>query len=89
MSRGKCPHKHIQHCPLYVGMHIAGGPSCWPKRGDLELNGCEVEQGGDYGKLVAKFAAAHPREYQECAFAEQAMEASEQRSRNMVLNGIH
>ena len=90
MSRGKCPHKHIQYCPLYVGMHIAGGPSCWPTNGsDPQDKGCAVEQGADYGQLLAKFAAAHPREYEQCAFAEHARESKEQQSRNMVLNGIH
>lgn len=89
-SRGKCPHKHIQYYPLYVGMHIADGPSCWPTNGsDPNEKGCAVEQGADYGKLLAKFAAAHPREYAECAFAESARETKEQHSRNMVLNGIH
>lgn len=88
--RKKCPHKHIQYCPLYVGMHIAGGPSCWPKNGsDPMLKGCAVEQGADYGKLAAQFAAAHPREYAQCTFAEQARETKEQASRNMVLNGVH
>ena len=85
----KCPHDRIQYCPLYVGMHIAGGPSCWPKDNNPEENGCAVDQGADYGKLVAKFAAQHPREYAECTFGEQANEVKEQRSRNMVLNGIH
>ena len=35
----KCPHDRIQYCPLYVGMHIAGGPSCWPKDNKPEENG--------------------------------------------------
>ena len=46
MSRGKCPHERIQYCPLYVGMHISGGPSCWPKNGSDPMDkGCAVEQG--------------------------------------------
>ncbi|MDE2098016.1 MAG: hypothetical protein KGL39_12255 [Patescibacteria group bacterium] len=87
--RTKCPHEHIQHCPLYIGMHIAGGPSCWPKNGKLEEKGCAVDQGADYDKLVAKFAAAHPRDYAECQFMEAAHESKEQRRRNLVVNGIH
>jgi hypothetical protein len=69
-------------------MHIAGATSCWPRKGDLD-DGCAVQQGDDYEKLVAKFAAQYPREYAQCSFAEHARAVSEQRSRNLVLNGIH
>lgn len=86
----KCPHNRIQHCPLYVGMHIAGGPSCWPKRGDPEQDGCAVEQGeAGYEELVAEFWRAHPKDFTEVTLAEREYEAKEQRARNMRLSGIH
>lgn len=84
---GKCPHAKIQYCPLYIGMHIAGGPSCWPKTGDLE-NGCAVDQGASYEDLVAAFFRAHPEDFAEVTMAERADEAREQRNRNMRLSGV-
>ncbi len=86
---GKCPHDRIQYCPLYVGMHIAGGPSCWPKKGDPEMDGCAVEQGEPYEELVAKFFRAYPEEFAAVTLAEREYEKREQRSRNLANNGIH
>lgn len=89
MSRtpyGKCPHAKIQYCPLYIGMHIAGGPSCWHR--NLE-EGCAVDHGAPYEELLAKFFRVHPDIVAERAMAENADEASEQRSRNMRSIGLH
>ena len=87
----KCPHDRIQYCPLYVGMHIAGGPSCWPKNGsDPASKGCAVEQGlATYEELVGEFWHAHPQEFAEVTLAERRYEAGEQRQRNMRLSGVH
>lgn len=89
MSRGRCPHAKIQYCPLYVGMHIAGAPSCWPKKGDPEMDGCAVEQGEPYEELVAKFFRAHPDEFAAVTLAERKDEALDQRARNMRTAGLH
>ena len=84
----KCPHDLIQFCPLYAGMHIDNGPSCWPKNNDLE-KGCAVDQGASYATLLARFERAHPDIVKERAAAERHHHASEQRDRNLKLNGIH
>lgn len=84
---GKCPHANIQYCPLYIGMHIAGGPSCWPKNNDLE-NGCAVDQGASYEDLVAAFFRAHSEDFAEVTMRERADEAREQQSRNMRFAAI-
>jgi hypothetical protein len=73
---------------MYVGMHIAGGPSCWPKNNDLD-KGCAVDQGASYEELVALFFRAHPAEFAEVTLAERRAESGEQRSRNMRLSGVH
>lgn len=86
---GKCPHEHIQYCPLYIGMHIAGGPSCWPKNNRLEDLGCAVDQGASYENLVANFFRAHPRDFAECTMRERDYEAGIQRKRNLRLLGLH
>lgn len=84
----KCPHSKIQFCPLYVGMHIAGGPSCWPK-GDLQ-EGCAVDHGeAAYEELLAKLFRVHPDVIAERAVAENDDMAREQRQRNMRLSGVH
>ena len=87
----KCPHEHIQYCPLYVGMHIADGPSCWPKNGsDPAEHGCAVEQGlAEYEDLVAEFWHAHPDEFAACTLAERQRESKEQRQRNLKAAGLH
>jgi hypothetical protein len=83
-----CPrHRNIIYCPLYVGMHMPGGPSCWHER--LPENLCAVALGADYDQLVATFAAKHPREYATLKFNEAAAESKEQRARNMRAAGIH
>ncbi len=82
----KCPHAKIQYCPLYVGMHIVDGPSCWHK--NLE-DGCAVDHGASYEDLVAAFFRAHPADFAEITLAERASESREQRQRNVRLNGLH
>ncbi len=91
MSRGKCPHDRIQYCPLYIGMHIVGGPSCWPKNGSDPMDkGCAVEQGlAQYETLVSAFFRAHSAMFAEITLAERAYENGEQRARNMRLSGVH
>lgn len=85
----KCPHEYIQYCPLYIGMHIAGGPSCWPKNNRLEDLGCAVDQGAPYEELVIKFFQAHPKDFAEVTAAEREFEAGMQRKRNMRHSGVH
>lgn len=85
----KCPHAKIQFCPLYIGMHIAGGPSCWPKNNELD-DGCGVDQGHfTYEEKVIEFWRAHPQDFAEITLNERADEAGEQRKRNMRLMGLH
>lgn len=88
-ANGKCPHELIQYCPLYVGMHIAGGPSCWPKNGKLEERGCAVDQGASYENLVADFFREYPQDFAEITQVEHDHESGEQRRRNLRLNGVH
>lgn len=85
----KCPHEYIQFCPLYVGMHIDGGPSCWPKNNRLEDLGCAVDQGASYENLVADFFREHPQDFAEITMAEREHESGLQRKRNMRLSGVH
>lgn len=85
---GKCPHARIQYCPLYIGMHIVGGPSCWPANNDLDM-GCAVDQGASYEALVTAFFRAYPADFAEVTLAERRSETVGQRSRNMRLLGLH
>lgn len=39
----KCPHENIIHCPLYIGAHVAYGPSC--DDGGLGAGTCAVDRG--------------------------------------------
>jgi hypothetical protein len=72
-------------------MHIAGGPSCWPKNGSDPMDkGCAVEQGlATYEDLVGDFWHAHPKDFAEITLAEREFESREQRQRNLQRNGIH
>lgn len=85
---GKCPHERIEHCPLYVAAHEAGGYGCDDgKLGDHE--GCAVDRGVDYGRAVARLCDANRELVQECAEREGFYLKMEQRRRNRLLNGIH
>ena len=84
----KCPHDRIEHCPLYVAAHEGGGFGCDDGRlGEHE--GCAVNRGMDYGRAVSRLCGARREIVQECAEAESLWLKTEQRKRNLSLNGIH
>lgn len=81
-----CPHKDIRFCPLYVAMHIAGGPSCATK--DLQ-DGCAVAQGASYKALVERLRVTWPGVVERCEWEEALADRRDQRARNLRTNGIH
>lgn len=86
---GGCPHADIRFCPLYLGAHDPElGASC--DDGRLGEGGCAVDRGLSYAAVVAKMPV---RFIAELAFREDAeavaRHSSEQRSRNMMLLGLH
>lgn len=85
---GKCPHDRIEHCPLYVAAHEGGGFGCDDGR-LWEQDGCAVDRGMDYGRAVARLCGANRELVQECAEREGLWLKTEQRKRNMRVNGIH
>lgn len=87
MNERKCPHRNIVDCPLYIGMHIVGGHSCWSDR--LEEGLCAVDLGANYDGLIEAMRVKHPREVAECEWRSAQRESQEQRKRNMLLAGIH
>lgn len=83
----KCPHDNIVDCPLYHGMHVGGGPSCWSDRIPEGL--CAVDLGANYDALVLALRIKHPMVVAECEWNAAIRARSEQRERNMRLNGVH
>lgn len=86
-EHSKCPHENIVDCPLYHGMHIAGGPSCVSNRLDEGL--CAVSMGADYESLLVALTIAHPKVVAECEWNAALRQSKEQRDRNMRTNGLH
>lgn len=82
-----CPHPDIRWCPLYISMHVAGGPSC--DDGRLDEGGCAVDRGVRYEQLLGKLLTVHPRIVAQAEWDQRANESREQRLRNMTLLGIH
>ncbi len=83
----QCPHPDVQWCPLYVAMHVPGGPSC--DDGRLDEGGCAVDRDAAYQELLGRLIAATPRLVAQVEWDQRARESSEQRLRNMRLLGIH
>jgi hypothetical protein len=82
----KCPHAHINHCPLYVESHNCRQLGCV----DDLAKPCRVERGKmRYEKAVANLRTEDARLIAICEFNEKAHESREQISRNMRLLGIH
>lgn len=82
----KCPHAHIQYCPLYVESHHARGMGCV----DDVAKPCRVERDKmNYTGAIAALRVTDARLVARCEFAEMEMEHQEQRTRNMRLNGVH
>lgn len=61
-----CIHDDIRDCPLYMGMHIVGGPSCITE--DLQ-DGCAVDRARSkdearklYDSLLLALRLKHPQE---------------------------
>lgn len=90
MIRDKCPHEHIQYCPLYVAAH---DPKLlrWTCIDAGAADGhCAVGRGkADYELRYAAIAQADADMVGMCELGEAARYAKEQRANNMRLNGIH
>ena len=83
----RCPHEHVQFCPLYVAGHVVGLPTCM---GQWDFDGCDVHHGrADYCQLVGELFRADPKLVAECAMGEERFEVGEQRARNMRSAGLH
>lgn len=89
---GKCPHKDIQFCPLYVashGLNGLDGKYIGCDDGKLGDGLCGVDRGVCYSAELARMKAAHPAEVARLAFMADAAEGKAQRDRNMRRIGIH
>lgn len=89
---GRCPHDHVQFCPLYVVAHEQRAEllrlTCCS--GDMLMEGCAVERGTmDYRRQVALVASIDPRMVATVRFNEEARAAKDQKARNLRLAGIH
>ena len=83
----KCPHEHVQYCPLYAAGHVAGLPTCM---GQWDWDGCDVDHGRvDYGQKVAELFRHNPQLVAERAAAEECHEAKYQQQRNRRAAGLH
>lgn len=81
----KCPHSHIQFCPLYVESHNCRGMGCV----DLLHKPCKVERKEiKYDKAVDTLDKIDPILISECFFGEKEFERVQQRKRNMKALGI-
>ena len=84
----RCPHPNIAYCPLYHAAHEAGGFGCDDGRlGDHE--GCAVDRGADYGRMVSALWKVRPEIISEAAEAESLAMKRAQRERNMRAAGLH
>ena len=88
MTDRRCPHPNIAYCPLYRAAHEAGGHSCDDGRlGDHD--GCAVDRGADYGRILASLWSANPELIREAAEAENDALKIQQREKNMHAAGLH
>ncbi len=86
----RCPHEHIEFCPLYVAGHSTRVDVLSFGCVDDMARPCRVKRGKiDYAKSEAELAATAPRLVANCKFSEEARVSKEQRERNMRSNGIH
>lgn len=83
----KCPHEHIQFCPLYVAAHVAGAGGC--DDGELGQGGCAVDRGMDYFKEVRRLEVEQFELVAQCEYDQRWHERNEQRKRNMRAAGVH
>lgn len=85
-KRADCPHARISHCPLFVESHNTRQLGCVDRMDD----DCQVVRGlMDYDEAVAKLEQVDPLVVAHCEYLERAFEKSQQRARNMRVNGIH
>lgn len=83
----KCPHKEVRFCPLYIAAHTAAGLGC--DDGKMGDGHCAVARGLSYVGAVRKIVAKLPCLAEQAKWAESAEQATDQRRRNLRLNGIH
>lgn len=82
----KCPHEHIQYCPLYVESHNCRGLGCV----DYMHKDCRVARGAwNYTKAIDALREVDLPLVAKIQFSEIAFYCREQRARNMRLLGIH
>lgn len=82
-----CRHNDIRDCPLYHGMHVTGGPSCWSAR--MDEGECAVSLGANYDGLVEALRIKHPKLVAECEWNAAVRASKAQRERNLRLSGVH
>lgn len=81
----KCPHAHIQFCPLYVESHNCRGLGCV----DILHEPCKIERKQmKYEIAIENLDRIDSILISECFFGEKEYERIEQRKRNMRLLGI-
>lgn len=82
----KCPHSRIQFCPLYVESHNGRGLGCVDDVG----KDCKVDRGIlKYQDMLWAVEIVEPKLPALCKFNEEIFQRTEQRARNMKLNGVH
>lgn len=85
-QRAKCPHKRIEHCPLYAASHDAklAHMGCLT---DLAAP-CLVEVEASYNVMVEVLRASDPRMVAIMEWRAELEVSREQRARNMRAAGI-
>lgn len=85
----RCPHAgEIQYCPLYIASHEGGGLGC--AHGYIDQEGCAVDLGEmNYSEALGKLQGKNPKLVAQAEWNRQKAKMTEQRARNMRINGIH
>lgn len=81
-----CPHSNVEHCPLYHAAHY-GGLGC--DDGELWQGTCGIARGVSYSQQLELIKVNLPGVAERCAWNEDLANRKAQRSRNLMLNGIH
>lgn len=89
MPLPRCPHRDVQHCPLYHAAHYGGGLGCDDGKIDHAGGVCAVYRGANYRQLVELIRVQLPGVVERCEWNEALVERAGQRARNLTLNGIH
>lgn len=83
----RCPHRDVQHCPLYVAAHMGVGFGC--DDGRLEEQACGVARGISYAGNLERLRIAVPGLVEQLQWKEEVVDQAAQRARNLRRNGVH